>query len=189
MNEPPFKLAAAVNSSELKNGSDGLRDIHEFKSGSSNEKLAFCFVSLGRELTIFEHTVSSPNFDHQSSFELKVAKAKFQGLPEFRLQKRTLATRAMAKILEVSKVNNYKYVEMSHQEFSRKFILSCCDEARVRSLLTSERLKALAMTEFPGEIVSNLNYLVYFEQGVFSDDSSYDSFISRANSAFNPFEL
>ena len=176
--KPAGQVMTIMNSKSIKRETDGITGIREFRERSKG--IGFHFDFFGRQMTIFDYAYSAGTGSQASIISLRVAKLHVEGLPEFRLQRETI----VEKILDAAGISK-KIVFSDRPEFSRTYHLSARSESEIRSFLTDQKIAYLENNPIQGEIVTNSEYIVYCETGKFSDESSYDVFISRAKSAFD----
>jgi hypothetical protein len=193
-----IQMWKTVNFKTMTRETDGIQNIHLF-SNSSPVSLGFFLSFLDKRMTVFRHIYSFRNYGtgtagtSQSTFiPLMAAKLRYGALPILQVERRSAAT--MVKTV-VDKLLNARGISPTLQtldftsspELSNLYKVMAENEAQTRAFLTPRKIDALAQAPMTGNLATSPDYLVYFEHGKFSDETSYDDFIDRAKSAFGAF--
>jgi hypothetical protein len=187
-----------VNFAAMKQATDGLSNIKEF-SRPSVDKMGFVLTFEGKRMTVFAHAYSFHNgyvndsgaasANTSNVINLRVAKLPCDSLPIFRLEKHGVVTTVESMVEKLLKAGgaptSHPSVDLSrYPKFASLYRLTAENEPQALSFLTDSKIAALERSPLEGTCATSPGDLVYFEQGRFSDEKSYDDFIARAKSAF-----
>jgi hypothetical protein len=162
--------------------SSDIADIEKLHDGTG-DWLAFTCNLRSKEVTIFNLSVTSRRPDTRGgSIPYKVAKIRAAGLPLFSLGRNSALhtfENVVYKIAGASKPA-IDLDAAQYPEFSEQFWIRGSDQAAVTAFLSGDKIRFLETAKLEGILATNVNYLVYFEDGVLLNEQDFDSFIARA---------
>ena len=162
--------------------SSDIADIERLHDGTG-DWLAFTCNLRSKEVTIFNLSVTSRQADTRGgSIPYKVAKIRAAGLPRFSLG-RNSALHTFENVVDKIAGASKPAIDLDacqYPGFSPLFWIRGSDRDAVTTFLSGDKIRFLEAAKLEGTLATNVNYLVYFEDGVLLTEQDFDSFIARA---------
>jgi len=174
-----FEMLKNTALRKLVDASSDVADIDGLDHASGGW-LAFTSNLRSKEVTIFNcSTVGSINANSRP-IPHKVAKINAQGLPRFSLGKNSIVSTiqdVVGKMVGEPKLA-IDVDQRLYPDFSAHYWIRGSDAAAVSAFLSPEKLRFIETAKLPGILSTNVNYLVYFEDGTLRTEPDFDSFIA-----------
>jgi hypothetical protein len=161
---------------DLARATSDITDIDRFEDGN-DDWLAFRCTLASTTVTIFNFSQAPPLHSDSGPASFRVAKIRVDGLPRFSLEPHSLATAVEAltgRLLHQLDVT----IDLASGSFGSRFRLRGSDRTAVADFFTPERIRFIEAEKLSGTLVSNAQYLVYYEATAMRSEADYDAFIA-----------